>query len=189
MIYNKYAGFWKRFAAHILDQIILGFVHSILLVPVWIYILKEIFQRTNGGAVEDYVMVSGDYFGGFSFTTLLVYIALVAIVSILIDWLYYALMESSTKQATLGKMVLSIKVTDMRGNRIGFGKATGRYFGKIISGMILMIGYIMAGFTEKKQALHDIMSDCLVVNTLYLEDNFNDQQSNLGDHGYERNNI
>jgi len=79
-------------------------------------------------------------------------------------WLYFALMESSSKQATLGKMALSIIVTDMNGNRLTFGRATGRYFGKIISGMILMIGYIMAGFTEKKQALHDIIAGCLVVN-------------------------
>jgi uncharacterized RDD family membrane protein YckC len=51
----------------------------------------------------------------------------------------------------------------MNGEKISFGKATGRYFGKIISGMILCIGYIMAGFTEKKQALHDMMAGCLVV--------------------------
>ena len=59
-------------------------------------------------------------------------------------------------------MALGLKVTDMEGNRISFGRATGRYFGKIISGMILYIGYIIAGFTEKKQALHDIMANCLV---------------------------
>ena len=80
------------------------------------------------------------------------------------QWLYFALMESSSKQATLGKMALGIIVTDLNGNRLSFGRATGRYFGKIISGAILMIGYIMAGFTEKKQALHDIIAGCLVVN-------------------------
>jgi len=78
-------------------------------------------------------------------------------------WLYYALMESSKHQATIGKLALGLKVTDMNGQRISFARATGRYFGKIISGMILLIGYIMAGFTEKKQALHDIMANCLVV--------------------------
>jgi uncharacterized RDD family membrane protein YckC len=82
----------------------------------------------------------------------------------IVGWLYYALMESSVNQATLGKMALGIKVTDLDGNRISFGRATGRYFGKIVSGMILYIGFIMAGFTEKKQALHDIMASCLVVN-------------------------
>lgn len=90
---------------------------------------------------------------------------MLAVAGVLIaGWLYYALMESSTNQGTLGKMALGIKVTDLKGNRISFGKATGRYFGKIVSGMILYIGFIMAGFTEKKQALHDMMAGCLVVN-------------------------
>jgi len=79
------------------------------------------------------------------------------------SWLYCALMESSPRQATIGKMVLGISVTDLSGNRISFGRATGRYFAKIISGIILSIGYIMAAFTAKKQALHDIMASTLVV--------------------------
>ena len=61
-------------------------------------------------------------------------------------------------------MVLGIKVTDLNGRRIGFGKATGRYFGKILSTVILLIGCIMIAFTEKKQGLHDKMAGCLVVN-------------------------
>jgi uncharacterized RDD family membrane protein YckC len=83
--------------------------------------------------------------------------------SILIGWLYFALMESSNKQATLGKMLIGIKVTDLDGNRITFGKATARHFSKIISGVILAVGYIMAGFTQRKQALHDIIAGTLVV--------------------------
>jgi uncharacterized RDD family membrane protein YckC len=80
-----------------------------------------------------------------------------------IVWLYYALMESSEKQATLGKMVLHIKVTDYKGKRISFGRATGRYFSKILSGLILCVGYFMAGWTEKKQALHDMIANTYVV--------------------------
>jgi uncharacterized RDD family membrane protein YckC len=80
-----------------------------------------------------------------------------------VNWLYYALLESSPKQATIGKMVLGVYVTDLSGNRISFGRATGRYFAKIISGIILCVGYIMAAFTGKKQALHDIISSTLVV--------------------------
>jgi uncharacterized RDD family membrane protein YckC len=72
-------------------------------------------------------------------------------------------MESSVKQATLGKLAIGIIVTDLQGSRITFGRATGRYFGKILSSLILSIGYIMAGFTEKKQALHDMIAGCLVV--------------------------
>src|SRR4029077_16530876 len=71
--------------------------------------------------------------------------------------LYYALMESSPLQATLGKMALSIKVTEIAGQRISFLRALGRNLAKIISGFILLIGYIMAAFTERKQALHDII--------------------------------
>ena len=77
--------------------------------------------------------------------------------------LYFAFMESSQNQGTLGKMALGIKVTNMNGERITFINAVGRYFAKILSGMIICIGYIMAGFTEKKQALHDILANCLVI--------------------------
>jgi uncharacterized RDD family membrane protein YckC len=76
----------------------------------------------------------------------------------MVSWLYWALMESSAWRATVGKRILGIEVTDMEGRRISFARATGRYFGKII-----FIGFIMVVFTEKKQALHDIMAGCLVV--------------------------
>jgi uncharacterized RDD family membrane protein YckC len=83
--------------------------------------------------------------------------------SFLIQWIYFAYMESSQRQATFGKMALGIKVTNMNGERIGFAQATGRHFAKILSALILLIGFIMAAFTEKKQALHDILADTLVV--------------------------
>lgn len=81
-------------------------------------------------------------------------------------WIYYALMESSGWQATLGKKVLGLKVTDLAGNRISFARASGRFFGKILSGMLLLVGFMMAGFTERKQALHDILAGCLVLRQL-----------------------
>ena len=77
-------------------------------------------------------------------------------------WLYFALQESSERQATIGKRALNIYVTDLQGRRISFGQATGRHFGKIISSLILGIGYMMAGFTAQKQGLHDIMASTLV---------------------------
>jgi uncharacterized RDD family membrane protein YckC len=86
------------------------------------------------------------------------------LINIIIGWLYAAAMESSDRQATLGKMAVGIKVTDMNGERISFGKATGRHFAKIISAIILLIGYIMAAFDSKKQALHDKMAGTLVLN-------------------------
>jgi uncharacterized RDD family membrane protein YckC len=102
--------------------------------------------------------------GGYTIyktATVLGYIS--GILGTVINWLYFTILESSPKQATLGKMALGIVVTDLNGNRISFGRANGRYWSKIISSMILLIGYMMAGFTEKKQALHDIMAGTLVV--------------------------
>lgn len=78
-------------------------------------------------------------------------------------WVYFAFMESSAMQATIGKRVMDLKVTDDTGSRIGFGRATGRYFGKIVSWIILGIGFMMAGWTPRKQALHDLMASCCVV--------------------------
>ena len=87
----------------------------------------------------------------------------IPVVWLVIPWIYSAVMESSSKQATLGKMALGIVVTDLEGRRISFVKATGRYFCKIVSVLSLFIGFIMAGFIKRKQALHDMMMNCLVV--------------------------
>ena len=89
--------------------------------------------------------------------------AALSLISIAAYWLYYALLESSPSRATLGKMALGIVVTDLQGGRISFGRATGRHFAKYLSSLILMIGYLMAGFTRQKQALHDILAGTLVV--------------------------
>lgn len=85
------------------------------------------------------------------------------LVGLIVGWIYYACLESSDWQATLGKKAIGIIVTDLDGNRLSFGRATGRHFAKILSAIILLIGYIMAGFTQRKQALHDIIAGCLVV--------------------------
>ncbi|MEA1897808.1 MAG: RDD family protein [Bacteroidota bacterium] len=151
----QYAGFWLRFVAYLIDDLILGFVGFLVSLP---FIGGIVFSAIGIGECADLdektflgiAGIIGSVFG-------------LVVVVIAMGWLYYALMESSKTQATLGKMALSLKVTDLDGNPISFGRATGRYFGKIISGLILNIGYIIAGFTEKKQALHDIMAGCLVV--------------------------
>lgn len=85
------------------------------------------------------------------------------VTGLILGWLYSALMECSATQATLGKMACGIKVTDLDGKRISFARATGRYFSKIISGCILLIGYLMCLWTEKKQCLHDMMAGTLVL--------------------------
>jgi hypothetical protein len=77
---------------------------------------------------------------------------------VLAAWLYHASLESSEWQATLGKKAVGLAVTDCNGAGISFGKATGRHFGHLISALTLTMGYLMVAFTEKKQALHDIMA-------------------------------
>jgi len=134
----QYAGFWRRAAAALID----GFLTQIAAFIIG-FILGAMIGLSGGGEEEA-------SFIGF-------------IVGMIVPWIYYAVMESSAKQATLGKIALGIIVTDLEGQKISFGKATGRHFGKIISAIILLIGFIMAGFTEKKQALHDIMTGCLVM--------------------------
>jgi uncharacterized RDD family membrane protein YckC len=80
-------------------------------------------------------------------------------------WLYEALLTSSSLQATLGKMALGLRVTNLQGQRISFGLATARHFAKYISALILGIGYLMIAFTEKKQGLHDMIAGTLVRKT------------------------
>jgi uncharacterized RDD family membrane protein YckC len=139
-----YAGFWRRVVAYFIDAIVVWVVLGIVF---------GILAAVGGGLVRDN--------GEVSPAVLLLYP--VMIIGI---WLYFALMESSSTQATLGKMALSIKVTDLDGRRVGFGRATGRHFGKIISAFILYIGFMMAGWTAKKQALHDMMAGTLVIRSL-----------------------
>ncbi len=85
------------------------------------------------------------------------------VISTLVGWGYFAGMESSERQATLGKSAMGIVVTDVSGQRISFLRATGRYFAKILSALILLIGYIMAAFTARKQGLHDMLASTLVL--------------------------
>ena len=144
MAYEKnmnYAGFWKRFAAGFVDWIILA-------IP--FVILSKIALNPELIHVDPHAYLT--------------YAIWLNIVAALAHWIYHTAFESSSKQATPGKMALGIKVTDLNGRRIGFGKATGRYFGRLLSMTILFIGYIMIAFTEKKQGLHDKMAGCLVVN-------------------------
>ena len=83
--------------------------------------------------------------------------------SILIPMVYLAWMHSSSNQASLGKMAVGIKVVRTDGERISFLRGIGRYFGYMLSSLLLMIGLIMAAFTDRKQALHDFICDTLVV--------------------------
>ncbi len=152
----EYAGFWLRFVAYLIDGVISGVAFLLLLIP--------LFVLTGAGAALSKIGSDGDISDdvgallGFGFLAGFFGIIFIG------GWLYYALSESSSWQATLGKKMLNLKVTDMQGQKITFGRATGRYFSKIVTGLIpLLIGYIMAGFTEKKQAIHDMIASCLVL--------------------------
>jgi uncharacterized RDD family membrane protein YckC len=135
-----HAGFWRRVAAYFIDSFIVG-------VAAWIVgIVLVLGVAATGGIAAMFA------------ATMLNYIVMIALY-----WLYFALQESSAAQATLGKRAFGLKVTDERARRIGFGRATGRFFGKFVSSFILGIGYLLAGFTERKQALHDMMASTFVV--------------------------
>lgn len=160
----KYAGFWVRFLAFVLDQLILGFVKTILVIPFTVLLNLNIvspganndsyFAMYDAVQYEDPVL----FVGAFLFSLLILFVF-----NFIIEWFYYAFFESSRNMGTPGKMILGLKVIDFEGNRISFGKATGRYFAKLLSAMVLLVGYIMAAFTERKQALHDILANCFVV--------------------------
>jgi uncharacterized RDD family membrane protein YckC len=135
---DLYAGFWRRVVSYFIDGLIL-FVPLVILIVLL-------------------VVAAGGSAGAQSGST-----ALVWLIALLGVWLYFALFERSHLQATPGKLALGLRVTNVEGERIGFGRATGRYFGKLLSGAILDIGYMMAGWTACKQGLHDMMAGCLVV--------------------------
>jgi len=152
---SPYAGFWLRVVAHLIDDLLLGIGFGILVLIavaiVGVGSLRTMIEGMNGEDPQiPAAMISAIIFVGLA--------------SMLLAWIYNAGMESSRHQGTLGKMALGLIVTDSQGRPIGFGHATGRYFAKIITGLIpLGVGYAMAGFTEKKQALHDMIAGCLVL--------------------------
>lgn len=155
----KYAGFWLRFAAYIIDQFVIGIAGLIIAVPLILGIIAFGLNLDGVNSPADFFTHEGLLMVG----GIIGLIVLAILISIVMKWLYYALMESSKFGGTIGKIAVSIKVVDMNGNRISFGRATGRYFSRIITNMTLLIGYIIAGFTEKKQALHDLIASCLVI--------------------------
>jgi len=147
---SQYGGFWIRFVAVIIDSLVV----SVITTPINFAIMIPLGLR--GSSMDrgefnpsDMALMAGS-------------IALLACASVGIHALYEALLTSSRRQATVGKMALRLRVTDLHGNRISFARALGRYFAKLISSMTLMIGYIMAGFTERHQALHDMIAGTLV---------------------------
>jgi len=148
---SPYGGFWIRVVATIIDGLVLGVVY----VPLCLIFVVPIIHRVileQQGRIE-----TGPPLWLFA------WVPMIWLVVVVGQWLYDALLTSSAWQGTVGKKVLNLRVTDEAGNRISFARATGRHFAKIVSGMILYIGFIMVGFTQRKQGLHDIIAGTLVM--------------------------
>ena len=161
-----YAGFWKRAAASFIDSFVTTMAVYAILIPL--------------------TMLSGAGLGAFAGNPdamsggAVAFMGLFYLISRGIPMLYLSWMHSSSSQATLGKMAVGIKVTRTDGERISFLRAFGRYFGYVLSSMLMMIGLIMAAFTERKQALHDMMCDTLVVDKHAFTANPELQSEDLG---------
>jgi uncharacterized RDD family membrane protein YckC len=146
-----YAGFWLRVAAYLIDSVIVSLPIVLLMIPFSGFVIAMARNAGPNGEIQPEQIVP---FVASIF-------ALVA-VAFLGSWLYFAYMESSARQATFGKKILGLAVTDLQLQRISFWRATGRTFAKILSG-ILYIGFIMVGVTERKQGLHDMIAGTLVI--------------------------
>lgn len=146
----QYGGFWIRVGAALIDTIIVIVGMSIIEGVTGIRLGTDYSAQFN-----DAMIAGGSGAVGPS--------GIGQILSIVIGVAYYAGLESSAWQATVGKKALGLVVMDTGGNRISFLRALGRYFAKILSGLILLIGYIMVAFTDKKQGLHDYICSTLVV--------------------------
>lgn len=135
-----YAGFWRRVVAIFIDSIVLGIIAWPLgLIPAMAVMTDPDIASAIGKAAAA-VVTRG-----------------------LLTWVYFAAMESSGWQATLGKRAIGLKVTDTSGARISFRRASGRFFGKVLSCLLFGIGFLMAAFTARRQALHDLLVGTLVV--------------------------
>ena len=151
----EYGGFWLRFLAFLIDSVVMS-------IGVFVVVIPLIFLTGLGTLLSQIHPEEG--FNDAGFWLIMGVIFLFATVSLAVTWLYHAWMESSEWQATVGKKALGLIVTDIAGRRVSFGRATGRHFGKIVTNMVpAFIGYIMAGFTERKQALHDMIAGCLIL--------------------------
>ena len=170
---EDYAGFWKRVGAYILDAIILYFPQLIIQKLFGVDAAQEQVKQAAVNAAGDLhlIMAAQEHFYAAMWPAFLL--------SIVMGWLYFAICESSAWQATLGKMALGIRVTDLDGKRISFPRALGRYPAKFLSSLIFAIGFLMVAWTQRKQGLHDMIVGTLVLNGRASE--FSNDKAPTGD--------
>ncbi len=147
----RYAGFWLRFTAHLLDGTVIAIATFIPLV-IAVAVFAKDFDITKASTDAETMRAIAVFAGPL--LALIFYVGL---------WLYHALMTSSAYQGTLGKMALGLKVTDLDGNRISFWRASLRFFGTLVSNASFSVGYLIQPFTARKQTLHDLIAGTLVV--------------------------
>lgn len=155
---EDYAGFWKRLLAYIIDAIVLFVPNTLIMKAFGDAAAQEQLQQTVLSAGQDIERVMAAY-GHYYETMQTAYL-----LTWLLAWLYFAVCESSAWQATVGKLAMGIRVTDLAGRRISFPRALGRYAAKIISAMLLLVGFLMVAWTRRKQGLHDMLANTLVLN-------------------------
>jgi uncharacterized RDD family membrane protein YckC len=149
-----YGGFWRRFCAAFLDGIILGVVNQILSVIVFTAFGRSYTPFGPRMQPGDTAQL-GKFF---------LMMAILQTVAMAIG-LSYEILFVRKFDATPGKMAMGMKLLRADGSKLTVGRIVGRYFAKMLSGIILAIGYIMAGFDEEKRALHDRICDTRVVKT------------------------
>jgi uncharacterized RDD family membrane protein YckC len=176
---KSYAGFWRRCAALCIDNLILFYVYQEALLSPFKNQLKTIINYLikSDSDLMYFLQDTLPFFRDLLYTQSYGYEHYIAMeritnfvsviyllpIYVIVVIMYFSGMESSPLQATIGKLATGLYVTDTNGERISFGRAAGRFLGKFLSGLFCYIGYIIAGFTEKKQALHDMIAGCLVL--------------------------
>ncbi len=133
---TQFGGFWIRVGAYFIDLVVL--IVPTLLVS---FLVVSVYATRGQAMIEIIDLIS----------------------SLIIWWIYFAILHSSKWQASIGKKVVGLKVSDKSGNRISFARATGRYFATILSTVTFCIGYMMVGWTKNKQGLHDMIAETYVI--------------------------
>lgn len=147
-----YGSLTARLIAFLVDTTLLVFSYSLVLysvsdTPQQLYSWENIFQ--DGETLNQLVAVSKMVFYNPYFP--------------LLHWLYFTVLQSSQKQATIGKSTLGLRVADLRGKRISFARANFRYFAMILSAAPLCLGFLLVRSTRRRQALHDYLCGTVVV--------------------------